>query len=206
MVTKAKAQNEPMAKQSTGPKKPKAARSYPSFLEMITDAIVTLKERTGSSQYAITKFVEEKHKQLPANFRKLLLVHLKKLVASGKLVKVKNSFKLPSAHLVALAKPVKKPAATAKVKAVAAKPKVKVSTKPESKAAAKPKAVEAVKQKSAFGATKVTRTSPRKKVAPALKPMKASFKNVKKAKSVKSPAKVRAKKSSEGMSWGVAVL
>ena len=55
---------------------------------------MSLKEKTGSSQYAITKFSEEKHKQLPTNFRKLLLFHLKKLVASRKLVKVKNFFKL----------------------------------------------------------------------------------------------------------------
>jgi len=61
---------------------------------MIKDAITALKEKTGSSQYAIAKFIEEKHKQLPSNFRKLLLYHLKKLVAAGKLVKVKGSFKL----------------------------------------------------------------------------------------------------------------
>ena len=89
---------------------------------MITEAIVPLKERTGSSQYAITKFIEEKHKQLPSNFRKLLLVQLKKHVASEKLVKVKNSYKLPSARS-APSKAAKKPAkAPAKPKA-AAKPK-----------------------------------------------------------------------------------
>ena len=64
---------------------------------MITEAIVPLKERTGSRHYAITKFIEEKHKQSPSNFRKLLLVQLKKHVAFEKLVKVKNSYKLPSA-------------------------------------------------------------------------------------------------------------
>jgi histone H1/5 len=64
---------------------------------MIKDAIVTLEERTGSSQFAIAKFIEEKHKQLPSNFKKLLLHNLKKNVAAGKLVKVKGSFKLAPA-------------------------------------------------------------------------------------------------------------
>uniref|UniRef100_A0A7C9DVZ9 H15 domain-containing protein n=2 Tax=Opuntia streptacantha TaxID=393608 RepID=A0A7C9DVZ9_OPUST len=64
---------------------------------MITEALVSLNERTGSSHYAIAKHIEERQKvrDLPPNFRRLLFVQLKKFVASGKLVKVKNSFKLP---------------------------------------------------------------------------------------------------------------
>lgn len=54
---------------------------------------MTLNERTGSSQYAIRKFIQDKHKDhLPANFKKMLLNQLKKFVASDKLVKVKASF------------------------------------------------------------------------------------------------------------------
>ena len=78
---------------------------------------MSLKERTGSSQYAITKFIEEKHKQLPQSFRKLLLFNLKKLVAVDKLVKVKHSFKLPLTHsatVKAFIVPAKKPKATTK--------------------------------------------------------------------------------------------
>ncbi|KAE8010001.1 hypothetical protein FH972_006399 [Carpinus fangiana] len=74
-------QNKP--KKSSGASKPKSPPSHPPFLEMITDAIVILKEKTGSSQYAITKVIEGKHKELPSSFRKLLLFHLKKHVASG---------------------------------------------------------------------------------------------------------------------------
>ena len=81
---------------AAAPKK-RTVSSHPTYEEMIKDAIVTLKERTGSSQYAIQKFIEEKRKELPPTFRKLLLLNLKRLVASGKLVKVKASFKLPSA-------------------------------------------------------------------------------------------------------------
>jgi len=80
---------------------------------MISEAITSLKERTGSSQYAIAKFLEDKHKdKLPSNFRKMLLVQLKKLAAAGKLTKVKNSYKVPSGRAPAADKP--KPKAKAK--------------------------------------------------------------------------------------------
>ena len=63
---------------------------------MITEALVSLKERTGSSHYAIAKHIKRrKVRDLPPNFKKPLFVQLKKFVASGRLVKIKNSFKLP---------------------------------------------------------------------------------------------------------------
>ncbi|GJY83229.1 histone H1, partial [Tanacetum coccineum] len=106
-------------------KKLLALRKHPPYLEMVSYALVTLKERDGSSQYAIGKFIQDKYKDLPVNFKKRLLNHLKKLVASNKLVKVKASYKLPStAKAVAAAKPMKeaapakkKPTAPAKTKA-----------------------------------------------------------------------------------------
>ncbi|XP_021894262.1 histone H1-like, partial [Carica papaya] len=130
---KTKAAREAKVAKAAAQKKARSSPSHPPFLQMITDAIVALKERTGSSQYAITKFNEEKHKQLPSNFRKLLLFHLKKSVASGKLVKVKNSFKLAptrSAPVKPASAPAKKPAAV--------KPK-KNKSKAAKTAAAKPK-------------------------------------------------------------------
>jgi len=83
------------AKPASKAKKP-SDRAHPPYAEMIIEAIVALKDRTGSSQIAIAKFIEEKQKasNLSPNFKKLLLVQLKKLVAEEKLVKVKNSFKL----------------------------------------------------------------------------------------------------------------
>ncbi|KAJ6721789.1 HISTONE H1 [Salix viminalis] len=122
------------AASAAGAKKP---RAYPTYQEMIKEALVALKERTGSSQIAIAKFIEEKQKSnLPANFKKLLLVQLKKLVANGKLVKVKNSFKLPPKSSATDAAVIKK--------AAPAKPKPKAETKPKStpvkrKVVAKPK-------------------------------------------------------------------
>ena len=109
---------------------------------MIKDAIVSLKEKNGSSQCAIAKFIEEKNKPLPSNFKKLLLQNLKKDVASGKLAKVKASFKLSlAAKKPVVAKPKTKPAAKAKkvVKAkTAAKPKAKAVIKPNVVSKAKP--------------------------------------------------------------------
>ncbi|KAK2401628.1 histone H1 [Trifolium repens] len=164
--------------------------SHPTYEEMIKEAIVTLKEKTGSSQIAIAKFIEEKHKNLSPNFKKLLLQALKKNVASGKLVKVKSSFKLSPATKAsepktkpAVAKPKTKPAAkvTAVKAKAAAKPKTKAVTKVVSKpkpAAAKPKAAVAkpkaavAKPKAAASKPKAVAAKPKPKAG--AKPAKAS--------------------------------
>ncbi|VFQ65321.1 unnamed protein product [Cuscuta campestris] len=104
------------AKKAAVTKKP---RAHPPYAEMITEAIVALKERTGSSLVAIAKFIEDKEKDLPPNFRKLLLGQLKKLVVSGKLTKVKNSFKISRNAKPADAAP--EPIAAVKNKAVTKK-------------------------------------------------------------------------------------
>nr|XP_043630056.1 histone H1-like [Erigeron canadensis] len=156
-----------VTKKAPAVKKPK---SHPTYAEMVKDAIVSLKERTGSSQYAIAKHIEDNQKDLPANFKKMLLVQLKKLVAAGKLTKVKNSFKLASA--------VEKPK-----KAVAEKKKTVTTKKPAPAAAKKaPVAKKAVAKTPVKG----------KKVVKKAAPVKAA---AKKPKSIKSPVKkVAAKK------------
>ncbi|XP_010548299.1 PREDICTED: histone H1-like isoform X2 [Tarenaya hassleriana] len=64
---------------------------------MIKDALLALNEKSGSSPYAIAKFVEEKQKSvLKANFRKTLALQLKILATKGKLVKIRASYKLAS--------------------------------------------------------------------------------------------------------------
>merc|ERR1712216_608689 len=108
----------------------KPAPSHPPYVEMIKAAISSLKERTGSSVQAITKYVEANYK-LPDNPKKVLSNQLKKLAAEGKLVKVKASYKLGDALKKAQA--AKKPAAK-KPKKAAKKPAAK---KPK-KAAKKP--------------------------------------------------------------------
>nr|AAA50303.1 histone H1 [Pisum sativum] len=165
----------------TKPKKTAAAKkplSHPTFAEMITEAITSLKERTGSSQYAITKFIEEKHKDLPPTYRKLVLLHLKKSVASGKLVRVKSSFKLAPA--AAKTAPAKTSAATKAPKAV---------TKPSAKTVTKPKAKAAGSRSQSCGKAEAV-AKPKAKSVKATPVKKAVAKKVvKKAKSVKSPAK-----------------
>lgn len=62
---------------------------------MIKEALMALQDKSGSSAYAIAKYMEEKHRsELPANFRKILWLQLKNSTAKGKLVKVRASFKL----------------------------------------------------------------------------------------------------------------
>mmetsp|Transcript_13861 Transcript_13861/g.23423 ORF Transcript_13861/g.23423 Transcript_13861/m.23423 type:complete len:317 (+) Transcript_13861:334-1284(+) len=73
------------------PRKP--APEHPKYDEMVKAAIVALNERTGSSVKAIAKYLAANYK-LPENYKKTLGTQLKKLTASGKLVKVKASFKL----------------------------------------------------------------------------------------------------------------
>ncbi|KAL5059245.1 hypothetical protein RYX36_030849 [Vicia faba] len=180
----------------------KPLASHPTYKEMIKEAIVLLKERTGSSQYAIAKFIEEKHKQLPPTFKKLLLQNLKKNVASGKLVKVKGSFKLsPAVKPAPATKPaVAKPKTNLVAKVTAAK--AKPDAKPKAKAVVKPKVAskakvvvkaKAVVKPKAKAARTSTRTTPGKKVAiakavvkKAVAAKKAPVKSVK-AKSVKTP-------------------
>ncbi|KAL8527280.1 hypothetical protein ACS0TY_005233 [Phlomoides rotata] len=72
---------------------------HPPYLQMIREAITTMKDRTGSSQPAIAKFMEENYtNQLPPNFKKNLSIQLKRLVKSEKVIKVKNSYKISAAE------------------------------------------------------------------------------------------------------------
>ncbi|CAI0392897.1 unnamed protein product [Linum tenue] len=126
-------------KEKKNPKQPKSA-SHPPYFQMIKDALLALNEKSGSSPYAIAKFMEEKHKAvLPANFRKTLAMQLKNSAAKGKLVKIRASYKL-SESATATAKK-----STATVTAKPKKPRTKTRSvnKPETgkktPAALKPK-------------------------------------------------------------------
>jgi histone H1/5 len=65
---------------------------------MVKEALLALKERNGSSPYAIAKYMEEKFKPVPANFKKILSLQLKNQTMRGKLVKIKASYKLSEAE------------------------------------------------------------------------------------------------------------
>ncbi|KAH6823371.1 winged-helix DNA-binding transcription factor family protein [Perilla frutescens var. hirtella] len=74
---------------------------HPPYFQMISEAITTMKDRSGSSQPAIAKFMEVNYvKMLPPNFKKILSIQLKRFVKSEKLVKVKNSYKIAVAEKV----------------------------------------------------------------------------------------------------------
>eukprot|EP00475_Leptophrys_vorax_P042457 TRINITY_DN80032_c0_g1_i1.p1 TRINITY_DN80032_c0_g1~~TRINITY_DN80032_c0_g1_i1.p1 ORF type:complete len:211 (-),score=85.05 TRINITY_DN80032_c0_g1_i1:267-899(-) len=163
---------KPKAVKSAGVKKVKA--SHPKYIEMVKEAIVALKERTGSSLYAISKFIEQKHPDLPANWKKTLTVQLRNLAKSGKLVKVKASFKLGNElkhDKAPKAKTLKKPA----VKTV--------------KKAVKPKAdVKPVAKKPALKKKQITKAkSPKKALKPTVK--KSPLKKPAAKKAVKAPVK-----------------
>jgi len=176
-VKKAK---EPKAQKPAALKK---SPSHPTYIEMIGEAITSLKERTGSSQYAISKFIEDKHKaQLAPNFKKLLLVQLKKLTAGGKLTKIKASYKLPSS--------VAKKPATALSPAAKSKAKAAVAVKPKAKVAARPKAAPAKVKAPAKKAAKPARAA--KTTVKAAKPKVPAPAPAKK-KLAKSPAKPKVK-------------
>ncbi|KAF9602456.1 hypothetical protein IFM89_028007 [Coptis chinensis] len=103
-------------------KKAKASKenksSYPTYFQMIKEALLAIHEKGGSSTHAITKYIEEQYKaDLPENFRKILSVQLKNSVVKGNLVKVKASYKLSDAS--------KKESSTK----IAAEKKVKSTTK-----------------------------------------------------------------------------
>lgn len=104
-------------------------------IKMITTAIVTLDDRTGSSPIAIAKYLEAKY-ELPGNFKKMLSLKLKQLVEDKTLVKVKASFKLAKS---VKSKAVAAPKPLPKSKPVPAGPKpVKPKTARKAKSPVKP--------------------------------------------------------------------
>jgi|TARA_B110000003_G_scaffold183474_1_gene182500 histone H1/5 len=137
-------------------KMPPKAAAHPKYEDMVKAAILALKDRNGSSVPAIAKYLAANYK-LPDNFKKILSTQLKNLVKSGKLLKVKASYKLGEALKKAPKKPKKK--AAPKKKKAAKKPKKKAVKKPKKaakKAAKKPK-------KAAKKPKKATKKSTKKK-------------------------------------------
>ena len=144
---------------------PKATPAHPKYEDMVKAAILALKDRNGSSVPAIAKYLGSNFK-LPGNFKKILSTQLKNLVKSGKLLKVKASYKLGEALKKAPKKPKKKAAPKKK------KPKAKKAKKPKAKKAKKPKAKKAKKPKA--------KKAPKKKAAKKKAPKKKAAKKAKK--------------------------
>ncbi|GAB2224425.1 hypothetical protein Droror1_Dr00005184 [Drosera rotundifolia] len=140
--------------------------SHPPYFQMIKEALTILNEKTGSSAYAITKYVEENHKSdLPLNFKKILALQLKNSALRGKLIKIKASYKLYEAAG-------EKQRRTGKAaRANAAKPKEITEEKTKTKGTTKPKG----------GGRRTRKTAPAKAKQP---------------KSIRSAAARKAKKAS----------
>ena len=84
---------------------PSASKSYAT---MITEAIVALKDRTGSSSAAIKKYILANNKGL--DFKQhFLTAALKRGVEGNTFNKIKSSYKLVAKPKVAKKKPAKKP-------------------------------------------------------------------------------------------------
>ena len=153
------------------PKKaaPKKAAEHPTYAVMISAAIVSLKDRKGSSKQAIEKYVCANYKVGP-KYNGPLKMALRKGVESGALNQVKGTGASGSFKIAKVEKPKAKPAVK---KPAAKKPAAKkTAKKPAAKKSPTKKAVKKPVKKAP--AKKVVKKSP-KKVAkkPAAKKTKA---------------------------------
>ena len=174
--------SEAQKKKAAAPKKP---AEHPKYIDMITAAIVALKDRTGSSRQAIVKYIKANYK-VGDNADVHVKMALKRGVTSGALSQPKGTGASGSFKVVKKAEPKKK--AAPKKKPAAKKPAAKKAAKkstPKKKPAAK-------KAKS----TPKKKTAAKKKPASAKKPAakKATKKPAAKKPAAKKPAKKTPKK------------
>ena len=167
----------PKKAKKAAPKKP---AEHPKYIDMIKAAIVSLKERNGSSRQAIAKYIKANYK-VGDNSDVHLKMALKRGVASGQLSQPKGTGASGSFKVVKVAAP--KPKKAAAKKPAAKKPAAK-KTPAKKKAAAKKKSTP---KKSA--AKKPAKKAAKKPVA-----KKPAAKKVKKTPKKKAAAKKTAKK------------
>ncbi|KAJ0265401.1 hypothetical protein HA466_0016930 [Hirschfeldia incana] len=134
-------------------RKPKTT-THPPYFQMIKEALMNLKEKNGSSPYAIAKQIEEKYKPvLPENFRKTLSLQLKNSVAKGKLVKIRASYKLSETTTRTTRQQQKKKKMETRSKKTVSKPEMVTKKKRKAK---KPRQLKSIKSP---GSKKVLRAS-----------------------------------------------
>jgi histone H1/5 len=169
------------AKKTAKKAAPKKPADHPKYIDMITAAIAALKERTGSSRQAITKYIMANYKVGDSSSTHIKMA-IKRGVVNGTLSQPKGTGASGSFKLVKKAAPAKpkKPAAKkpAAKKAAAKKPAAK---KPAAKTAAKKTTAKKTPKKAKKPAAKKT---PSKKPKSKKTPKKAA----------KKPAKKTAKK------------
>ena len=95
--------------------KSKTPAAHPGFTKMITEAIVALKSRTGSSRAAILKYIIANYKVDAANPAINVRISLKRMVTSGALKMAKESGKGAGCYrVVKIEKPKNEEKATVK--------------------------------------------------------------------------------------------
>eukprot|EP00607_Mallomonas_marina_P002222 CAMPEP_0182437430 /NCGR_PEP_ID=MMETSP1167-20130531/85037_1 /TAXON_ID=2988 /ORGANISM="Mallomonas Sp, Strain CCMP3275" /LENGTH=304 /DNA_ID=CAMNT_0024630339 /DNA_START=59 /DNA_END=972 /DNA_ORIENTATION=- len=168
------AASKKVATEKAAPKKKatpkKKALTKKVYFHLVKEAILAIKDRSGSSPQAIKAWITTSYPAV-AFQQHHLRAALKKGVAEGKLVKTKNSFKLGAEEKKA--KPTVKKAAAAK-KAVAKKTPVKKAAAPKKAAASKKVATE--------------KAAPKKKATPKKKAPVAKKVAVPKKSPAKKPA------------------
>ena len=165
-------------KKKAAPKKP---AEHPKYIDMISAAIVALKERNGSSRQAILKYINANYK-VGDNAGVHVKMALKRGVASGALSQPKGTGASGSFKVVKKAEPKKK----------AAPKKKPAAKKPAAKKPAAAKAKKSTPKKKKPAAKKASSAKKAKKPA-AKKP--AAKKPAKKTPSKKPAAKKAAKKT-----------
>lgn len=168
------------AKKKAAPKKP---ADHPKFIEMVTAAVSSLKERKGSSRQAIAKYIKANYK-VGDNADSHLKLALKRGVINGTLKQTKGTGASGSFKVAEKPKVPKKKKAVAAKKVAAKKPAAKkAAKKPAAKKAKKPAAKKAAAKKPA-----AKKATPKKKAAPKKKatPKKATPKKKAAAKKSKS--------------------
>lgn len=117
------------AKKTTPSKSKTPSSPKISYMALVQEAIEKMKDRTGSSQIAIQKYISSNHPELPADKIKQRLLHtLKTGCANKRFIKVKCSFKIHPDAKKKKKKAVKKKAAAAAAKKA---PEKKAMTKQE---------------------------------------------------------------------------
>jgi len=176
------------------PTKPKAPPAHPTYKVMIAAAIVTLKERSGSSRQAIIKHIKANYK-VGDNVEVMVRNQLPKLVKSNVLIQTKGKGASGSFKVVKVAAPKPKKAASPKKKKSVVKKEGKKKS-PAKKSAQKKSVGE--KKKSASTKAKKPSSPKKKKSSPKKKTAAAKKKPVAKKAPAKKPTKKPAAKKSAG--------
>ena len=176
--------SEGQKKKAAAPKKP---AEHPKYIDMISAAIVALKERTGSSRQAIVKYIKANYK-VGDNADVHVKMALKRGVASGALAQPKGTGASGSFKVVKKAEPKKKPAKKPAAKKPAAK-------KPAAKKPAAKKAAKKSTPKKKKPATKKASSAKKTKKPAAKKPAKKTPSKKPAAKKAAPKKKTPAKKS-----------